>query len=123
MTEKKAKAIARARASTRNDGRCEIGCGRPATDFAHRLARSRMGKWQASNGLMLCSLCHSAQRDGKGGEGLATALGQVLPSMVNGERPDPEQVPVQCVYGRVYLTDLGDVIPVGADDLEIVEVI
>ena len=121
--ERKAKAIARVRVNALNFGHCEVCSGAPAAEFAHRLAAGRQGKWRASNGLYLCHSCHAAQRDHKGGEGLATALGQVLPSMRNGERPDPEQVPVQCVYGRVYLTDLGDVIPVGADDPEIVEVI
>ena len=123
--EKKAKAITGARCMSLNSGMCEVCGQRPASEAAHRLARGRMGEHRASNLLMLCNPggCHDAQRDGKGGEGLATALGQVLPSMRNGERPDPEQVPVQCVYGRVYLKDDGDVIPVGAGDLEIVEVI
>ena len=120
--EKKAKAIARVRCVRLGGGLCEV-CGlAPASQFAHRLARSRMGRWQASNGLYTCEPCHSAQRNGKGGEQLATALGQVLPSMVNSERPDPEKAPVQTVYGRVLLKDDGSVIPVGAD-MSIEEVI
>lgn len=37
----------------RSGGRCE-GCGRPATNFSHRCARSGGGLWLASNGLKLC---------------------------------------------------------------------
>ena len=121
--ERKAKAVARVRCSILNSGMCEV-CGMaPASQFAHRLARSRLGEWRASNGLYTCEQCHSRQRDGKGGEALATRLGQVLPSMVNGERPDPERVPVQTVYGRVFLRDSGDVVPAESVDAAIVEVL
>ena len=125
MNEAKARAIVKVRVMALNRGMCEV-CGQaPAAEMAHRLARGRMGKWQPSNILALCGPdgCHAAQRDGKGGERLATALGQVLPSTVNGQRPDPEQVPVQTVYGRVRLLDDGSVIPVQAADPAIEEVI
>lgn len=113
MSEQKAKAIAKVRCMVHASGACEVCGQRAAAEFAHRLARSRMGKWQASNGLYLCHQCHAAQRDGKGGEALATSLGQVLPSMVDGERPDPEQVPVACIYGYVLLNDRGGWRPAG----------
>lgn len=91
----------------RSDGVCEQ-CGQSrATDMAHRLARSRMGRWQPSNVLHLCARDHAAQRDGRGGEDLATALGQVLPSMVDGHRPDPRLIPVATRYGWVFLDDDG----------------
>lgn len=111
MSEKRAKAIAKVRCMVLASGACEVCGQRPAAEFAHRLARSRMGEWTASNGLYLCHECHAAQRDGKGGEALATKLGQVLPSMIDGKRPDPAKIPVACIYGWSLLADDGDVIP------------
>lgn len=113
-SEAKARAIVRVRCAALNYGRCEICAAAVATDFAHRLARSRMGEWTASNGLATCRLCHEAQRDGKGGEALATRLGQVLPSLVEGVKPDPSKIPVATAYGWVLLADDGDVIPANA---------
>jgi hypothetical protein len=34
-------------------GRCEL-CGRPATNFAHRLAKGQGGLWSPCNGILLC---------------------------------------------------------------------
>lgn len=46
---------ARALVAARSNGTCE-GCGwAPASEWAHRVARSRGGLWAASNGLHLCS--------------------------------------------------------------------
>lgn len=42
----------------RSGGDCEK-CGKPASDWSHRKARSQMGTWQPSNGLALCRKCHS----------------------------------------------------------------
>jgi hypothetical protein len=120
--EAQAKNIVRERCATLNDQMCEICCQRPADDPAHRLSSGRQGDWRASNLIAACRLCHDLQRH-KDGERLATKLGQVLPSEVGGVRPDPERVPVQLVYGHVYLTDLGGVIPVQAADPAIEEVI
>lgn len=45
--------------ASRSHGRCE-GCWRePATDWAHRKARSQGGPWAASNGMHLGRTCHS----------------------------------------------------------------
>lgn len=49
MTETEARALV----EERSGGNCE-GCGRPATNFAHRCARSGGGLWLPSNGLRLC---------------------------------------------------------------------
>ncbi|GAB3304075.1 HNH endonuclease [Epidermidibacterium keratini] len=105
--ETKARLLVRMRCFNNNGGLCEICGQREAADPAHRLATGRNGGWHSSNLIAACRPCHDQQRDGKGGEQLATMLGQVLPSRVNGEQPVPACVPVQLVYGRVYLDDAG----------------
>lgn len=50
---------ARNAVKARSTGRCEIGCGRPGTDAAHRSARSRGGQWVPWNLLWLCRSCHA----------------------------------------------------------------
>ena len=43
---------------TRRAGyRCEY-CGKPGSDWSHRISRGRGGQWQPSNGLLLCADCH-----------------------------------------------------------------
>lgn len=53
--------LARAAVVARANGRCEL-CWAPSSlwplEWAHRIARSRGGRWRPSNGVMLCSLCH-----------------------------------------------------------------
>jgi hypothetical protein len=53
-------ALARRVVALRSLGVCE-GCGqRAAQEWAHRIARSQMGRWCPSNGLHLCSAgCHA----------------------------------------------------------------
>ena len=89
--------------------RCEVCCRAGAVEMAHRIARSQMGEWRASNILALCHSCHEAQRDAKGGGIVARALGQTLHPFTDGQRTDPESVPVQTIYGRVLLKDDGTV--------------
>jgi hypothetical protein len=50
---------ARALVSARSHGLCEAGDGVPAADWSHRVARSRLGAWRASNGVHLCRACHA----------------------------------------------------------------
>jgi hypothetical protein len=56
---------ARAVVKERSGGWCELGCGRPAQSWSHRVARSQGGPWSPVNGLGLCSLgsgdpgCHT----------------------------------------------------------------
>lgn len=49
--------------SARSHGNCEICAVRSATDMAHRLAVSQGGKWQPSNILHACRICHSYNHD------------------------------------------------------------
>lgn len=58
--QRRSRAETRARllVGIRSSGICE-GCARaPATDWAHRKARSQGGKWCPSNGQHLCRSCH-----------------------------------------------------------------
>lgn len=50
--------LARDVVGLRSRGDCESGCGRPGTDWSHRVARSQGGPWCPSNGLLLCRWCH-----------------------------------------------------------------
>lgn len=43
----------------RAQGRCEACGSNNGSDWAHRKARSQMGGWEPSNGLLLCRSCHS----------------------------------------------------------------
>ena len=43
----------------RSQGACETRCGRPGTDWSHRVSRAQGGLWSPSNGLLLCRWCHS----------------------------------------------------------------
>lgn len=53
-TEERGRAVVMARSS----GKCE-GCGQiAALEFSHRIARSRGGGWEPSNGLALERKCH-----------------------------------------------------------------
>jgi len=59
--QRRSRAETRARilVATRSSLMCE-GCAHaPATDWAHRKARSQGGRWCATNGLHLCRPCHS----------------------------------------------------------------
>lgn len=106
--ERRMKDLVQQRAHEHNDGMCEVCRREYGREVAHRQAKGgRGGEHRASNALYLCHDCHAAQRDGRGGEELATQLGQVLPSMIGGEKPNPAVIPVYCVYGRVLLDDLG----------------
>ena len=51
--------LARLHVTRRSQGGCESGCGRPASDWSHRRARSQGGLWMASNGIALCRACHA----------------------------------------------------------------
>lgn len=42
----------------RAGGKCEL-CGRRATEYSHRKARSQGGKWSPTNALHLCHGCHA----------------------------------------------------------------
>lgn len=50
---------ARLLVATRSQGWCETGCGAPASDWAHRRARSQGGAWSVANGVHLCRACHA----------------------------------------------------------------
>lgn len=47
----------------RSGGLCEICGQREATDMAHRLAVSQVGKWEPCNILHACRFCHSDNHD------------------------------------------------------------
>lgn len=49
----------------RSMGFCEIDGKNEATDWHHRMNRSVLGKWDASNGLHLCRLCHTTVTETK----------------------------------------------------------
>lgn len=46
--------IRRAVRETANQGRCQLGCGRPADNYAHRLPAGAGGGVTLANGLALC---------------------------------------------------------------------
>jgi hypothetical protein len=60
---------ARAVVKARSGGWCELGCGREAQSWSHRVAKSQGGPWDATNGLALCSL-------GTGDPGCHTTIGR-----------------------------------------------
>lgn len=100
--------------AARSLGVCE-GCGqRPATDWAHRVARSQQGLWCPSNGLHLCS--DLAAPDGRRGcherahasPTWARERGWILRST-----DDPLTFPALLArHGRVQLRPDGSVAPV-----------
>ena len=106
--EREARSLVFSRARKNNWGRCEVCCRFLATDWAHRVARSQMGQWRASNGLAACAECHRAQRE-PGGRAVAELMGQVLPAVTDGCKTDPERVPVNTAYGWVFLRDDGSI--------------
>lgn len=44
---------------SRSQGDCETRCGRPGSDWSHRVGKAQGGPWCPSNGLLLCRWCHS----------------------------------------------------------------
>ncbi|QWS68233.1 HNH endonuclease [Gordonia phage VanLee] len=86
---------ARAIVTERSQGICEA-CGRArATDWSHRIARSRGGLWCPTNGLHLCRADHAwihAHQE------KARALGAIVETHLN-----PAEVPVRTRHGRVLL--------------------
>lgn len=93
----------------RSGGWCEIalpGCTRRAAEWHHRLNRSHGGRWEASNGLHLCSRCHLAVTNTDGNRQEYEASGWVI-SGRSGQ--PPITVPVQhAVHGLVLLDNSGD---------------
>lgn len=90
--------------AARSEGRCE-GCQRePATDWAHRVARSQGGPWVASNGLHLGRGCHGWAH---ANPVRARELGWILRSTDN-----PRAVPA-FLAGRGFhlLADDGEITP------------
>ena len=86
--------------SARSGDRCEF-CGSTANDWAHRMARSQLGRWEATNGLALCRPCHDWCHDNPSA---AKAAGLILESSRS-----PATAPVwlpRC--GWVYLTPDGE---------------
>lgn len=61
---------ARLLVTARSRGLCELRlptvCTGRATDWSHRIARGRGGRWTASDGLAACRSCHSAITDTQG---------------------------------------------------------
>ena len=55
LTADEAEAYGRHVVQGRDLGFCQLGCGRPGQEWAHRLSRSRGGTWAPVNGLWLCS--------------------------------------------------------------------
>lgn len=53
MSETRTRAIVK----ERSIGRCER-CGHPGAEMHHRKNRSQMGRWSASNIVLLCRPCH-----------------------------------------------------------------
>lgn len=92
----------------RSGGWCEIalpGCTRRATEWHHRLNRSHGGRWEASNGLHLCSRCHLAVTNTDGNRAEYERCGWVV-SDRSGRAPIT--VPVQhAVHGLVLLDNSG----------------
>ena len=54
MNEAKARRIV----AERSGGLCELGCGAPATDWAHRRSRAQGGPWRPANSCHLDRRCH-----------------------------------------------------------------
>lgn len=92
----------------RSGGWCEIalpGCTRTATEWHHRLNRSHGGRWEASNGLHLCSRCHLAVTNTDGNRQECEDNGWVV-SDRSGRAPIT--VPVRhAVHGLVLLDNSG----------------
>lgn len=43
----------------RAQGRCEMCGSGNGTDWSHRVARSQLGGWEPSNGMLACRRCHA----------------------------------------------------------------
>jgi hypothetical protein len=90
----------------RSQGRCEK-CGQPAAQMHHRKNRSQGGRWEPSNTLHLCLLCHLWCTEHPL---LACSEGWSVRSYMT-----PRTVVVTLFGGRrVYLTDAGDYLEVEA---------
>lgn len=104
---------ARLLVSARSRGQCEIRlpgiCTRKATDWSHRIARGRGGKWTASNGMAACRQCHEAITNTRGLRARIEELGYIVRTGAN-----TCEVPV-VLYGRtlVLLDDEGGMVEVG----------
>ena len=84
--------------TARSRGLCEA-CGAPATDWAHRIARSQGGPWAASNGVHLCRRCHAACH--------AAPLQAIEVGLILRSWQDPRTVPVKFRDGLWLLDDNG----------------
>lgn len=104
-------ARARRLVAVRSLGICE-GCGRRAAqEFAHRVARSQMGRWCPSNGLHLCTPggCHARAH---AQPAWAREMGWILRS-----GSDPAACPVWLAgHGWVLLDTAGGMTPVGSGE-------
>lgn len=104
---------ARLLVSARSRGRCELNlptvCTGRATDWSHRIARGRGGKWSASNGMAACRECHEAITNTRGLRARIEELGYIVRTGA-----DTREVPV-VLHGRVLvlLDDDGSFVEVG----------
>jgi hypothetical protein len=83
-------------ARERNNGRCQL-TGRydpGATDFSHRIARGRMGRWSPSNGLYVAHSLHMALDNAFH---IAHAAGWFIRTETAGDYTDPATIPALCI--------------------------
>jgi hypothetical protein len=98
----------RAAVGSRSGGRCEIDPLDAATDWSHRVARSRGGSWRPANGIDTCRRHHREAHDQPE---RARALGWHVRT-----GQDPATVPVRLAVGWALLGDDGSVTPVVVED-------
>jgi hypothetical protein len=95
---------ARQLVAARSGGRCEVDPRDAATDWSHRVARSRGGAWCPSNGVHLCARHHAethAEPERARDLGLHVRTGRI-----------PALVPVRLAAGWVLLRADGGMAPV-----------
>lgn len=104
---------ARLLVSARSRGQCELRlplvCTVKATDWSHRIARGRGGKWTASDGLAACRSCHQKITDTQGLREQFEFFGFIVRTGA-----DTREVPVLLYCKRwVLLDDEGGLTEVG----------
>jgi IS5 family transposase len=95
---------ARMLVTIRSRGRCELDlptvCTKRATDWSHRIARGRGGKWTASDGLAACRPCHETITNTRGQRARFERWGFIVRTGAN-----TEEVPVLLGCCRWVLLD------------------
>jgi hypothetical protein len=99
--------LARKQVTRRSGGMCEMRipgvCTGRATEWCHRIARGRGGKWLASNGLHGCRACHEATTNTRGRRAEWVRLGYIVRTRGDTTRVRVWFAPV----GWVVLNDQG----------------